>query len=227
MTVSAYEVILPGNALVLAPEAPYVRETDTGLVFEPDTPIEVWGALTDRLIRQSKRIEWAIGDAIRFGEQAYGEDRYTQWIEETGLSENTLTTYRWVAERIEPLRRRKDLGWSHHREVASLPVPAQETLLDAAESAGLTRWQVRQAAKVERERIEGRAATTDGTPLDDDPPLVWVPGKADLTDEAREALEQRLAGMGKSYRIGGERMWIDALVWGDVRDAFTSWEGPE
>ena len=127
MTVAAYEVILPGNALVLAPEARYVQETDTGLLFEADTPIEVWGSLTERLIRQSKRLEWAIGDALRFGEDAYPE-LYAQWVEETGLSENTLMTYRWVAERIEPLRRRKDVGWSHHREVASLPVPVQQSL---------------------------------------------------------------------------------------------------
>ena len=224
MTVSAFEVILPGNALVLAPEARYVRETDTGLLFEADTPIEVWGVLVERLVRQHKRIEWAIGDAIRFGEQAY-EDRYTQWIEETGLSENTLTTYRWVAERIDPLRRRKDVGWSHHREVASLPAPVQETLLDRAESEGLTRWAVRQAAKIEREKIEGKATDTTGAPLDE-PDLVWRPGKEDLTDAARLALESVLAEVGARHRVGIEAGWIRALLWADQRNSFTSWEGP-
>ena len=220
MTVSAYEIILPGNALVLAPEARYVQETDTGLVFDADTPIEVWGSLTERLIRQHKRIEWAIGDAIRFGEQAYGDDRYTQWIEETGLSENTLNTYRWVAERIEPLRRRKDVGWSHHREVAALPAPVQETLLDRAESAGMTRWEVRQAAKAEREKLEGRAVDASGAPTEPADDLEWRPTRADLVDECRARLEIRLSEMSASKRSAFEAGWLSAHVEADALGCF-------
>jgi len=215
---------LPGdNALIVFPETYWVTETPTGLAFEPDTPIEVWGPLTERLVRQSKRIEWFIGDAIRFGEAAYGEDRYTQWVEQTGLSENTLTTYRWVAERIEPLRRRKDVGWSHHREVASLPVPAQESLLDRAEGAGWTRWQVRQAAKAEREKSEGRSATPDGTPIPDGPEL-WHPGIEHLTDEARAALEAHAPG--GRHRQGYVAGFIAALLYADQQDCFVAWGGP-
>lgn len=215
---------LPGdNALVLLPEAYYVRETETGLVFRPDTPIEVWGALMERLVRQEKRIQWAIGDAINFAEQAYDGHKYEQWVEQTGLSENTLSTMRWVAERIDPLRRRKDVGWSHHREVAALPADVQDRLLDRAEDKGLTRWDVRKAAQVEREKLGGSAETVDGTALDE-PALAWRPTKDDLTDDARAALESKLAEVGKSYRVGVEAGFIWALVFTEARDCFREWK---
>lgn len=138
-------------------EARYVTETDTGLVFAEDTPIEVWGPLTERLIRQHKRIEWAIGDALQFGERRYG-DTYAAWVHETGLSENTLATIKWVAGKIESSRRREDVGWSHHREVAALEPPDQEALLDLAADKGMTRLDLREKVKeVKQERKREKA----------------------------------------------------------------------
>ena len=58
------------NALVLLPEAHYVTETDRGLEFKPDTPIEVWGSLTERLIAAHRKLEFAIADCLNFGEAA-------------------------------------------------------------------------------------------------------------------------------------------------------------
>src|SRR6185369_6044080 len=63
------EVVEDGPALVLAAEQAYVTETATGLTFAVDTPLNVWAGVVTRLTRQHKRIEWAIGDAINFGEQ--------------------------------------------------------------------------------------------------------------------------------------------------------------
>lgn len=219
MMTPTFEVILPGNALVLAPEARYVTETSTGLRFEPDTPIEVWGALVERLARQERRIQWAIGDAINFAERAYG-DTYAAWIEETGLSENTLSTMRWVAERIDPLRRRKDVGWSHHREVAALPPERQDALLSRAADAGMTRWEVRQAVKVEQEQLRGRAVTAEGDPAcaAEAEALTWVPDVSDLTDEARAMLEANAPG--GRHRLGYVAGFLRALVVCDQEGMF-------
>lgn len=227
MTSVAVEILLPAERpmLVLASEAAYVTETPTGLSFAADTPLEILGPLIVRLVREEKRIQWAIGDAINFGETNF-PGMYEQWVEETGLSENTLSTMRWVAERIDPLRRRKDVGWSHHREVAALPAPVQDRLLDRAADKGMTRWEVRQAAKVEREKIEDRAATPEPASDDDAEVGVWVPQRYELTDDARLELERRLAGMGKSYRIGYERAWLDCLLFTDQREMFIEWRGP-
>lgn len=220
------EVILPseGPALVLPAEQAYVTETPTGLIFREDTPIDLWGALTERLIRQHKRLEWAIGDALQFGERRYG-DTYTAWVEETGLAENTLATIKWVAGKIEPLRRREDVGWSHHREVAALPPPVQDRLLDEAADKGLTRWEVRRAAKFEREKLEGTAVDVTGAPVET-ADLAWCPTKADLEDGCRAALESRLAEMSARLRSAYEAGWCQALVYAEALDCFTREPAP-
>lgn len=168
-------------------EAAYVTETDTGLIFAENTPIEVWGAFTERLIRQHKRIEWAIGDAIVFGGRKY-RGMYEQWVNETGLSENTLSTMRWVAERIESSRRRKDVGWSHHREVAALPPEEQEAMLDIAADQGMTRFELRQAVKAHKEDQNAIPADSAPTPTcaADGP---WQPTPDDLLPEHRAAMQ--------------------------------------
>lgn len=211
-------------ALVMPAEEAYVTETTTGLRFREDTPIEVWGEIVSRLTRQRKRIEWAIGDALRFGERRYG-DTYAQWADETGLSENTLATMKWVAGAIEPSRRREDIGWSHHREVAGIDDPAmQDRLLEQAADRGLTRWEVRQEVKRVQEDRAGRSVNADGEPMCSDD-LVWSPGLDDLTAEARAALESHAPG--GRHRLGYVQGWISSLIWSECRDAFIQWGGPE
>jgi hypothetical protein len=209
-------------ALLTFDELDYVTETATGLLFREDTPIEVVGTLIDRLTRQQKRIEWCIGDALNFAERRYG-DTYTAWVEQTGLSENTLSTYRWVADRIPSLRRREDVGWSHHREVAALEPAAQDRLLERAAEKGMTRFELRQAVKTEQERVRGRAATAGGDPIDE-PELAWHPGLEDLTAETRQAVMSAApTGRHRMTWIAGA-IW--ALVWNGAEDAFTEWRGP-
>jgi len=101
-----FEVILPGNALVLASESRYVQETATGLDFADDTPIEVWAPLVERLQRQLKVIEWALADALNFGDRTYGED-YAQWVDETGLKKRTLQNIARIGRLVEPARGRE------------------------------------------------------------------------------------------------------------------------
>lgn len=119
-------------SLLLPHETPYVTETDTGLDFRADTPVGIWGPLTARLIRAHQKIEFALADAINFGRR-YGED-YGQWVHETGRSKQGLVDIAWVGRAIEPSRRRDTVSFGHHREVASLPAPMQDTLLDMVEA---------------------------------------------------------------------------------------------
>ena len=208
------------NVLISGSETVFVDETPTGLIFEDDTPIEVWARLTVRLIVQSKRIEWALADAITFGEHAYG-DLYAQWVDETGLTKRTLQNIARIGRAIPAARRRAAVSFAHHAEVASLPIPEQESLLEAAESAGMTRYDLRDAVRERKRRLEDQSAAPD------EPTLVWIPQKSDLTDEARVELEQRLAGIGRRHAIGYERAWLDALVWVEARDCFGEWGAGE
>ena len=61
----------------------------------------------------------------------------------TGLSHETLKSIVSTASRISVSRRRTDLSFEHHREVASLPAADQSKLLEYACSLGLTAKQVR------------------------------------------------------------------------------------
>jgi site-specific DNA-methyltransferase (adenine-specific) len=177
----------PSALLRTDDEMLYVTETTTGLVFAENTPVEVWGPLTERLIHQHKRIEWAIGDALQFGERRYG-DTYTAWAHETGLSENTLATIKWVAGKIESSRRREDVGWSHHREAAALDVPEdQDAVLDEAADQGMTRHELRERVKKvkqERKRAE-RAIVAAAPPLSPDVDILVGDARSlDLYDES-------------------------------------------
>lgn len=55
----------------------------------------------------------ALGDWLNYGENAYGE-MYSQVMDETGFSLQTLTNDKYVASKIEIYRRREILSWSHH-----------------------------------------------------------------------------------------------------------------
>ena len=215
------EMVEDQPALVLASEQAYVTETATGLVFSPGTPIEVWGGLVERLQRQSKVLEWAIADAINFGEQAFGED-HAQWVDESGLSKRTLQNIARIGREIPQSRRRADVSFSHHAEVITLPVPDQERLLDRAEGQGWTRYDLRDAVRERKRELAGGAVTVDGEVICS-AELPWSPTKTDLVDDARAALEIRLSEMPASKRSTYESGWIAGLLWAGNEDAFREW----
>ncbi len=213
---ATFDVMQPGATLVLAPEAHYVTETETGLLFTDDTPVEVWGAVVTRLLTQHKRIEWAIADAINFGSRRYGEV-YAQWVEQTQLAKKTLANIAWVGRSIESSRRREDLDFSYHAEVAALPPVEQDALLEDAVEQGMTRYDLRAAARERKQALEGRAVTVDGDVLDSpDLPLTID----DLTDEARAPLNVRLAEMSARMRPGFAAGWVQGMAWAGVEGVF-------
>lgn len=221
-------------ALLLPTEQTYVTETPTGLVFAADTPIEIWGPLTERLIRQHKRIEWAIGDALQFGERRYG-DTYTAWVHETGLAENTLATIKWVAGKIESSRRREDVGWSHHREVAGLDSPEdQDRVLEEAADKGMTRLDLREKVKEVKQERKREKAHAAPAPEPEQIPSAVVCKVADARNMPLEDETVDLIVTSPPYglEIGYEGGDVDPAEWSDFMlhwlvDAWrvTKWQG--
>lgn len=102
----------------LAPlQSPHVVLHTMGLEFAPDIPYDEWERIGYQLYRIHSWVKFAIGDWIRFGEQAWGE-MYAQAIEVTQLSESTLQDYVWVASKVDYSVRTEQLSWSHHKVVA-------------------------------------------------------------------------------------------------------------
>lgn len=93
-----------------------------------------WQAIGQQLQLMVHSIMWNIGDWLNYGERIYGEI-YTQALEETDYAYQTLADEKWIASRIEFSRRRENLSFSHHKEVAALDPADQDTLLDESESS--------------------------------------------------------------------------------------------
>ena len=93
-------------------------------------------------------VPWWCGDLLNYGEARYGE-RYAQAEAVMGLDAGTLANIASVCSRVDPSRRREQLSFAHHAEVAKLEPQDQATWLARAERDGLTRAALRKALKGE------------------------------------------------------------------------------
>lgn len=142
---------------------PYIELGDRHLKFRDDTPFEVWEAVFKRLKSAEQSVQWWIGDALRFGERRYGE-MYAQAVEETDYSYSALSGMAYVAGQVEVCRRRQNLSYSHHQEIAPLPPEDQERWLSEAEPEPdskrpkLSRNELREHIRDEKRATQGEDA---------------------------------------------------------------------
>jgi N6-adenosine-specific RNA methylase IME4 len=118
----------------------------TGLVLPEKTTYEEWHHVGRFLRAVEGRVMWWLGDWLNFGERKYGE-KYTAALEATGFEYQTVRNAKWVAGRFELSRRRDNLSWSVHAEVAALEPQEQEMILGQAAADELTRRDVRILAR--------------------------------------------------------------------------------
>lgn len=125
-----------------------------GLTFPVNTTYEEWlraGAQISRIVNSSA---WCLGDWLVRGQDRY-TDRYRRAIDEVGLDYQTLRNYAWVARRFPQKRRREQLSFQHHAEVAALPESEQDYWLNQAENGGWARNQLRRELRESRRRERG------------------------------------------------------------------------
>jgi N6-adenosine-specific RNA methylase IME4 len=118
------------------------KVTQVGLELPDGLTFEEWNGIGECLQGVDRSLQWWIGDWLRFGESRYGE-KYAQAVEVTGKDYDTVAAAKRVADRFEITRRRVNLSWSHHAEVAALPSEAADRLLDLAEGEGWSRNELR------------------------------------------------------------------------------------
>jgi len=113
------------------------RATATGLQVHnsPDSPVpfDAWQAYGRGILYVRECLPWVIGDWLNYGERAYGE-KYAQAVSGGDYRYGTLRNQAWVAAKVPYSIRRSDLSWSHHKEVAHLPVSEQVMWLGRAAS---------------------------------------------------------------------------------------------
>lgn len=160
---------------------------------DPDLPFQAWQEVGRRLGDIDRASRWWLGDWLLRGEILYGEDaaqgvddlhsRYDLALRVTGLDQGTLMNVSSVCRRVPRSRRREELGFWIHAEVAALEPEEQVEWLDRAVVNRWTRNELRDA-------IRGRAredpepgwmgdSLTRAERLEAAARLVWRQGRAD------------------------------------------------
>jgi hypothetical protein len=117
--------------------------------LRPGMSFRDWAAVGRRLSHVSSRATWALGDWLLFGERAYGT-RYRSAVEATNLDYQTLRNYAWVAGSFAPHRRRSELSFQHHAELAALPEIEQDLWLNRAVAERWSRNELRRRVRAHR-----------------------------------------------------------------------------
>lgn len=112
-------------------EIPGCEFKPTKLELPDGLSFDHWERIGRQLQLADIAVQWWIGDWLNYGEHRYGE-KYTQAVQELGRRKQVLMNYASVAKRVEPSRRRDDLDYSIHVEVACLPPAQQQKVLAQA-----------------------------------------------------------------------------------------------
>jgi hypothetical protein len=144
-------------------EAP-VSMTPTAWAASGDLSLLEWSQSGRRLGIIGRATGWWIGDWVNYGNARFGE-RYVRAARITGYDVQTLMNMVYVASRFDSARRRQNLSWSHHAELAALEPEQQDYWLDRAENERLSvrclREEVRRARRLEAAQPELEAPEED------------------------------------------------------------------
>lgn len=115
----------------------------------------------------NRSLAWWVGDWLVHGEKKFGE-MYTQAIEVTDRSVESLMKYKAVAQRVGKEIRQVSLSWTHHFYVAYLEDDQKGDLLQMAADLGLSSRELKDVAKLTwDQRLDLLAAADNGYGRDD------------------------------------------------------------
>lgn len=131
------------------------------VLTDPEMEYQRWEDLGRFLGNLDRRSRWYLGDWLNFGEAVYGErasqgvesstgERYNEAERVTGLDRQSLMNIRSVCGRVTRDRRRKELGFWIHAEVAALEPEEQVAWLQRAVDEGMSRQALREAIRAEK-----------------------------------------------------------------------------
>ena len=118
-------------------QSPQSELTRVGWLADAELTYEDWLRQGSKLGLAGRNAAWWIGDWLRYGTARYGS-KYAAAARTTGYDRQTLMNMVYVATRFETSRRREDLSWSHHAELAALAPGEQDRWLDHATAERLS-----------------------------------------------------------------------------------------
>lgn len=183
--------------------------TECGLSIVGESTIKDWETCGDALRRVDEARQWAIGDWLCDGKRHYGDGLYKRAAEITGLAEGTLWKFKSLSDLFELFRRRKNLAWAHHAEVASIHTtvenedgtleegnePDYEAIGRILKDAEKNNWSVvelreavRKHKEAQRERIRLANEPEKYAVIYADPPWKYNSGDQHSTEEQETVL---------------------------------------
>jgi hypothetical protein len=153
--------------MTTSPEQIAIRQrqselTHVGWVANEHLPYEEWLRMGSRFGAAARGAGWWVGDWVLFGTARYGS-KYTLAARVTSYDAQTLMNMVYVVSRFEISRRREDLSWSHHAELAALEIDEQEHWLDRATAERLSVRDMRELMTAERTHRERRLRSGQGS----------------------------------------------------------------
>lgn len=103
-----------------------------GLIVTGKPTFDDDARLWDTLLTTGKSIQFAIGEAMEYIENKWGEKSSQIISDTTGWSLETLRNFKWVHQQVPKENRRPELDWSHFQASAALPPKPQKDIIDRA-----------------------------------------------------------------------------------------------
>lgn len=138
------------------------ERTRTSLTLPTDLPFDDWLACGQLLAEVDGAVQWWIGDWWAFGDKSYGMRKaHVESEDWHGPAFQTCANAATVCRAFETSRRREVLTFSHHIEVAGLPIGEADYWLDEAEAEGWSVSKLRSAIKQDAAIQKTRAVELD------------------------------------------------------------------
>lgn len=133
MTGHASAVVATQETLASVGLGEHFRITERGLTVDGQPSFKSCEQLWETLLTIEKVTQIAIGDAMRYFRERWGE-RASQIVSaRTGWSLETLRNYEWISDSVpQEVRRFDKLTLTHHQKVARLQPREQKKWLDKA-----------------------------------------------------------------------------------------------
>lgn len=130
-----------------------------GLTIAGSPSFKQWEEIGKFINRSAQAVQFWRGDWLNFGENTY--DQWTQYFSQDESAYQTLANEKWVASKVPFSRRRENLSWSHHAEVADLEPEEQEVMLKKAEEEHLNRAVFRKLVRAYKQKLDLFELTED------------------------------------------------------------------
>lgn len=128
--------------------------SQTSFTLRPGLSLEEWIEAGRSLRALERGIQFWVGDWMAYGEAHYGEEAFA----DLERQDKTLANWAAVARGVDPARRREDVRFSHHAEVAPLKShpEIQEKILARVAEEDLTVTETRDLVRREQQEIQTR-----------------------------------------------------------------------